>query len=93
MLVHLNRTQKSILMLKSNLTRQISIVVTCFATTAIGMSSIQIATAATTSITAPSQIAPSATKVAKKKKGSAIKKGDTMKKADAMRNGDAMKKP
>ena len=55
-------------MLKSNLTRQILTVVTCFATTVIGMSSIQIATAATTSIAAPSQIAPSATKIAKKKK-------------------------
>jgi hypothetical protein len=77
-------------MLKSNLTRQILTVVTYFVTTAIGMSSIQVATAATTSITAPSQITPSATKIAKKKKGNAMKKGSAMKRGDAMKKGDAM---
>lgn len=71
-------------MLKSTPFRHILIIVTGLAATMMSISSIQAATAATTSIlTAPSTIAPVSTKIAKKKKGSAMKKGDAMKKGNA----------
>jgi hypothetical protein len=87
--VQLESYRNSIIMMKSTLTRKILTIVTGLAVTMMGMSSIEATTAATTSSTVSTQVAPGSNQIAakkiKRKKVGAMKKGSAMKKGDAMK--------
>ncbi len=66
MYIQLESYRNSIIMMKSTLTRKILTIVTGLAVTMMGMSSIEAATAATTSSTVSTQVAPGSNQIAAK---------------------------